>query len=442
MRTPLLRIWTAIALVSTAGLVCAAFASADPPSFAQGESEMGADGSGDIWISDLPVAAPFGVLIRTTASSDGRSEVSGTACPKAGGVSWWYDTGSWAAGQSFGYGPGFDGSTNEPDFAVGTSYSLSLPPQPPFNFTGTMPDGESCPGTPSGQDNPIQAVAFVAPANNTYHLDLGLSSRSFKYNVDGGSWQTVTSTTGIDLQLSAGLHVIYLGEGNAGATGWTVSGDDLPPTFARPSASRPAGVAGQTTMFSLTASESGAVNVDVLRNSQVIRSLVSGHAVGLGRYAVSWDGKLLTGDAAAPGQYVVRFTERDWRGREVAQTFPYKLIDLPLGLAPLAPYLLHGYAAPRRIPDSLTGRPAFRSYGQGYRVVWGSLQLLAAPSLPIGDWKRAARFYRRQVVGGRQVTVITGARLTYVWTFKNRAYAVICAPNESGIASDLIQVTR
>jgi len=288
------------------------------------------DYTADIYVT-LPVSAPDGVLIRTVASADGRgsSNAGPGDCPKAGGISWWFDPKSYAAGEIFGYGLAFDlnVSRGQPNFTPGTTFSLSLPPRPPFSFAGRMPDGERCAG---GGDDAIQEIAFVAPSANIYHFRLGLSSGSFLFRLDdGASFERVTSSAGGDQQLSAGVHVVYLMENNSGQTDWTISADDEPPRILRPRTSQVSGTPGQSATVRFSTSESGTLSVTVLRGGTPVRTLITKRTVGVGPQAVVWDGRLISGDAAPEGTYLIRLTETDWRNRQVTGDIPYFLAQTP-----------------------------------------------------------------------------------------------------------------
>jgi hypothetical protein len=309
----------AVVLVALA-LAGAASASTEPAPIAQGTVTAFAGGSGTGVVAQLGAATPNGVLVETVEPAGAGTE----PCQTPGGSAWWYDPTSSAAGASYEFGAGTGGS-NEPAFASGTTYSLALPPAPPFTFSGQLPAGaQGC----------SQSIAFVVPTPASYRLQFSSSGGPLTFNVtptqlagQGARPIAITGTIGITEQLAAGVWSISFSGASSAPISWSISGAVPPPSLDDAANSASVGFPGAAASFRFDANEAGTLAAVVLEAGASVDSLLSAQPVEPGAQTVVWDGKLADGSPAPNGTYDVRVTETNAAGETATLDFSYRVDD-------------------------------------------------------------------------------------------------------------------
>jgi hypothetical protein len=208
------------AMVMVAGV---AAGSAPPPPIAQGTVTAFADGSGPGVVAQLSAAAPNGVLIESDLPS---GAAGAEPCQAAGASAWWYDPATYPAGAAYEYGQGAS-APNEPAFLAGTTYTLALPPELPFSFSGVLP---------AGPQDCSQSVAFVVSVQAVYRLQFTATGGSITFNTgpeqlasQGTKPITISGTISITQELTPGVWSITLNDGASATTSWSISGSAEPP---------------------------------------------------------------------------------------------------------------------------------------------------------------------------------------------------------------------
>jgi len=309
-------------LLSLVALVTAASASAAAPApLAQGTVTVFSNGAGPGVVAQLSQAAPDGVLIQTQQPAGATDEES---CQVPGETSWWYDPTTYPAGAGYEYGAGA-GAPSEPGFSSGTSYTLTLPPAPPFSFSGVLPAGaQSC----------SQSVAFVVADAGTYSLQFTAEGGSMTFYVSpvqlagqGAKPISVLGSVTITQQLTPGVWSVTFNDGDTGQTSWSISVDSPPPSIVDANASAGLGYPGASASFNLELNQSGILDADVLQGTATVRGLLASEPVAAGRQTIVWDGRLANGSLAPSGTYDLRVSETDSQGRTATQNVPYRVDD-------------------------------------------------------------------------------------------------------------------
>jgi hypothetical protein len=416
-----------LALVAFAFALAVSSASADPPFFAGGQApceyRYGPLGvcKGTFTVS-VPASATAGLVWRLTNPLTYGDPYYVDWCPQSGGIEWQMRPAPFAR-------PGITVSLGQ--IASDAEVSVAAIPQPPFSFSGLS----------TGNGNCETRIGFDAPHDGTYRLSFGLDSGGFAYslvpalNNGGGSWVQVRSAMSKDYKLVGGVYEIDVRTLELGVTPWTISGDELPPQLSNARARKAVGVPGEKARFYFTSNGQGRLSADAVLNGQVVRPLISAKFVGSGEYLVAWNGLLLTGAPAPEGDYQIEATLTDDRGRSSSASVGYTLVDLPLSLARLAPFVKEGYLAPRTIPSDALGTPNVAPFADGYQLGWaGPLKIYASRARPTSFWLRGIPRGEVQTVnvGKRQLIRITPPHTStqkgsviYVWPERGATYALL-----------------
>jgi len=291
----------------------------DPRGFLEGDF----DGRNSTTQISMPIQAPIGVNMRLSGV-----QIWSGHCPTANDVLWWYDQNRYRSGESF------LGLTYWADISAASAghYALTLPAAVPVSFTGRFSAVDAKCGD---YGEPLTStVAVLAPAANTYTFEIGFprGALSLGYGELGGTLllrKNLLSPATIEQYLPQGIYEITLAAGSQGDTSWTLTLDDHPPRLGQARISQASGVPGQVALARFTTTESGALNASVFHGGSPVRTLITKATVGVGPQTVTWDGRLISGDAAPEGTYLIRLTETDWRNRQVTGDIPYFLAQTP-----------------------------------------------------------------------------------------------------------------